>query len=83
MKNFDCGRQLGEEDIAAWISRFDRDVDGGLTFGDLVSALQTMTNYVRKDGVTSPSKQKLTGMPSANSSFAQSARPRSEKNLAN
>jgi hypothetical protein len=50
---------LGEEDIAAWISRFDKNVDGGLTFGDVVGALQTMTNYVRKDGVLSPSKQKL------------------------
>jgi len=47
LKNFPCARLLDEEDICAWVSRFDRNVDGGLSFSDLVSSLQTMTNYVR------------------------------------
>ena len=32
-----------------WIRRFDKDVDGGLKFVDLVNALQTMTNYQPKN----------------------------------
>ncbi len=84
LKNFECARVLSEEDLAAWIRRFDKNVDGGLTFGDLVGALQTMTNYVRKDGVLSPSKQKLQASLTENTSLVNSAHPASStRNLAN
>lgn len=47
--NFECAANLQDEDIKNWIRRFDRDCDGGLLFADLVTALQTMTNYARRD----------------------------------
>ena len=40
-----CASELHHEDIVNYIRRFDRDVDGGLKFIDLVNALQTMTNF--------------------------------------
>ena len=48
LRRFECSKTLDESDIRAWISRYDRDVDGGLDFVDLVNALQTMTNYQPK-----------------------------------
>ena len=41
----ECASEVTHEDIVAWIRRYDKDVDGGLKFVDLVNALQTMTNY--------------------------------------
>ena len=49
LKNFTCARLLNEDDIKAWVSRFDRNVDGKMSFSDLVGALQTMTNFVRQN----------------------------------
>ena len=48
LRGFECSKALDESDISTWIARFDRDVDGGLDFVDLVNALQTMTNYQPK-----------------------------------
>lgn len=45
LHGFECAAELADEDVTSWIRRFDLDADGGLTFGDLVNALQTMTNY--------------------------------------
>ena len=45
---FDCAAEIEHNDIVNWIRRFDKDVDGGLKFVDLVNALQTMTNYQPK-----------------------------------
>lgn len=39
LRSFPISRHLQEEDISAWISRFDRNVDGGLTFSDMAAAL--------------------------------------------
>ena len=44
----DCAAEIEHTDIVNWIRRFDKDVDGGLKFVDLVNALQTMTNYQPK-----------------------------------
>lgn len=49
--NFDFAAKLEGEDIKNWIRRYDRDCDGGLMFSDLVNALQTMTNYKRRDQI--------------------------------
>ena len=45
--NFDVAKEeeVQEQDIEAWIRRYDTDNDGGLSFTDLVNALDTMTNY--------------------------------------
>ena len=48
LRSFECSKSLDESDISCWIARYDRDVDGGLDFVDLVNALQTMTNYQPK-----------------------------------
>ena len=48
LRKFECSKALDESDISSWISRFDRDVDGGLDFVDVVNAMQTMTNYQPK-----------------------------------
>lgn len=40
-----CASDLDEKDLVMWIRRYDTDVDGALKFIDLVTALQTMTNY--------------------------------------
>lgn len=47
--NFDIAADVEDADIESWIRRFDSDNDGGLRFTDLVSAMQIMTNYQRKD----------------------------------
>ena len=48
LRQFECSKELNEADIAAWIARYDQDVDGGLGFTDLIIALQTLTNYQPK-----------------------------------
>ena len=45
----DCACEIEHTDITTWIRRFDKDVDGGLKFVDLVTAMQTMTNYNPKN----------------------------------
>ncbi len=45
LRQFECSKELNENDISNWIARYDQDVDGGLGFTDLINALQTMTNY--------------------------------------
>lgn len=49
LSKFDCAAEVEHTDIVNWIRRFDKDVDGGLKFVDLVNALQTMTNYQPKE----------------------------------
>lgn len=48
LAQFECAQEIEHEDIVNWIKRFDKDVDGGLNFVDVVSALQTLTNYQPK-----------------------------------
>ena len=48
LAKFECSSELEHSDITNWIKRFDRDVDGGLNFVDVVNALQTLTNYAPK-----------------------------------
>ena len=48
LRQFECSKELNENDISNWIARYDQDVDGGLGFTDLINALQTMTNYQPK-----------------------------------
>lgn len=48
LANFDYTEELEHTDIVNWIKRFDKDVDGGLNFVDVVNALQTLTNYAPK-----------------------------------
>lgn len=64
LNNYDVAAQLSEEDVAGWIRRYDLDADGGLRFGDLVNALQTMTNYQRPEKVA-PSRAQLTEISKA------------------
>ena len=45
LRQFECSKELSQTDISSWIARYDRDVDGGLDFSDLIGALQTLTNY--------------------------------------
>jgi len=45
LSQHECAQELEHTDIVNYIKRFDKDVDGGLKFVDLVNALQTMTNY--------------------------------------
>ena len=40
-----CASELEHSDVTNWIRRYDKDVDGGLKFVDMVNALQTMTNF--------------------------------------
>ena len=49
LSKFTCAAELEHTDIVNWIRRFDKDVDGGLKFVDLVNALQTLTNYQPKN----------------------------------
>ena len=39
LSSFDCAAELEHSDIVNWIRRFDKDVDGGLKFVDLINAL--------------------------------------------
>ena len=48
LSKFACAAEIEHVDIVNWIKRYDKDVDGGLKFVDLVNALQTMTNYQPK-----------------------------------
>ena len=48
LARFSCAAELEHTDIVNWIRRFDKDVDGGLKFVDLVNAMQTLTNYQPK-----------------------------------
>ena len=48
LSQFACANDVEHEDIQNWVRRYDKDVDGGLKFVDLVNALQTMTNYKPK-----------------------------------
>ena len=48
LSKFACASEIEHVDIVNWIKRYDKDVDGGLKFVDLVNALQTMTNYQPK-----------------------------------
>ena len=45
LSHYESAAEVEHTDIVNWIRRFDKDVDGGLQFVDLVNALQTMTNY--------------------------------------
>ena len=45
LSQHECAQELEHSDIVNYIKRYDKDVDGGLKFVDLVNALQTMTNY--------------------------------------
>jgi len=45
LSQHECASELQHEDIVSYIRRYDKDVDGGLKFVDLVNALQTMTNF--------------------------------------
>ena len=49
LSHHECAAEVEYTDIINWIRRFDKDVDGGLQFVDLVNALQTMTNYQPKN----------------------------------
>ena len=48
MNNFEFTVDVNDFDLANWIRRFDKDVDGKLQFVDLVNALSTMTSYQAK-----------------------------------
>lgn len=39
MGRFQCAQDLDETDLSNWIKRYDTDVDGGLSFVDLLNAL--------------------------------------------
>ena len=39
LANFECAQDLDERDLSNWIRRYDTDVDGGLSFIDLVNSL--------------------------------------------
>lgn len=39
LSSYDCATEVEHTDIVNWIRRFDKDVDGGLKFVDLVNAL--------------------------------------------
>jgi len=45
LKRFPCASVLEEEDIGNWIRRYDKDIDGGLKFTDLCTALSCVMNY--------------------------------------
>jgi len=45
LKNFPCAAALDEDDITSWIRRYDKDIDGGLKFTDLCTALSCVMNY--------------------------------------
>ncbi len=49
LSQHECAVELEHTDIVNYIRRYDKDVDGGLKFVDLVNALQTMTNYHPKN----------------------------------
>jgi Ca2+-binding EF-hand superfamily protein len=57
--NFEYASSLDDYDIECWIRRFDSDNDSGLTFTDLVSSMEIMTNYKRRDE-PKPEQQKLS-----------------------
>lgn len=48
MANFACAQDIDESDLSNWIKRYDKDVDGGLSFTDLVDTFQTLSNYQPK-----------------------------------
>ena len=48
MNIFEFTVDVNDFDLANWIRRFDKDVDGKLQFVDLVNALSTMTSYQAK-----------------------------------
>jgi len=38
LSNFDCSRELSDDDIRMWIRRYDTNVDAALDFTDVVTA---------------------------------------------
>jgi len=59
--NFEEASELDDYDIECWIRRFDSDNDKGLNFTDLVSSMEIMTNYKRRDTVAKPEQKLLQG----------------------
>lgn len=43
MGKFETSAELNDQDFTAWITRNDKDVDGGLNFIELVGALQSVS----------------------------------------
>jgi len=48
MARFPSSQDVDEMDLTNWITRYDKDVDGGLKFTDLVETFQTLSNYQPK-----------------------------------
>jgi hypothetical protein len=45
--DFDFAADVDDDDLDCWVRRFDKDNDKGLSFSELVTSLEIMTNYKR------------------------------------